>query len=211
MLRYGKAANQKQERADIPRFVSGDTPTRCSRSIPVTATEMGIHIHDGRLTDYSPSSVRQMIRTLKQYEEPPCGGAEAVSHGRRIRLPVKLMKSNVDVALLDLERIAWYKKSPQLYVDDGAQRRLLSDAVTARSDGRETAVDSGAHESDPGAVDDGPAKYPQTADDVGAVVSTDTRCGAGVLSSLGEDLTSEFPNRATEITRVVTCRARRHE
>ena len=84
---------------------------------PVHATEMGIHEHDSLLADYSSRSVNDMIRKLEKYEKALYAFRD-VDFDRHQRLNYKLIKSNVDVALLDLKQIAWYKKSPQLYVDE---------------------------------------------------------------------------------------------
>ncbi len=84
---------------------------------PVHSTEMGIHAYDHRFTDYSAKSVKTMIKALTKYEKKlyKYKGAK-LSINERINY--KLLKSNADVALLDLKQIQWHKKSPQLYVDE---------------------------------------------------------------------------------------------
>ncbi|MEW6050346.1 MAG: DUF885 domain-containing protein [Candidatus Zixiibacteriota bacterium] len=84
---------------------------------PVTATEMGIHTHDKNLADYSQASVKTMINRLKQYEMR-LRKFEKLNLSAPDKVNYKLIKSNVDVALLNLGQIEWHKKSPQLYVDD---------------------------------------------------------------------------------------------
>jgi uncharacterized protein (DUF885 family) len=84
---------------------------------PVKSTEMGIHSYDHRLTDYSSSSVNNMIKKLNDYEKKLYNyrNAEMPLHQE---INYKLIKSNVDIALLDLKQIAWHKKSPQLYAQE---------------------------------------------------------------------------------------------
>jgi uncharacterized protein (DUF885 family) len=84
---------------------------------PVTATEMGIHTYDKRLADFSAASVKNMIGRLKQYEKR-LKRFESATLSRNERIDYELIKSNVDVALVNLAQIEWHKKSPQLYVDD---------------------------------------------------------------------------------------------
>ncbi len=84
---------------------------------PVRSTEVGIHSYDHRLADYSSSSVKTMIKTLKEYEKQ-LYKIKATDLSDHERINYRLIKSNVDIALLNLERIAWHKRSPQLYVDE---------------------------------------------------------------------------------------------
>ncbi len=84
---------------------------------PVHATEMGIHAYDHRLTDYSSKSVSSMIKSLNNFQKKLYRYRSAkLSQDEAINY--KLLKSNLDIALLDLKQIKWHKKSPQLYVDD---------------------------------------------------------------------------------------------
>ncbi|MFQ6008363.1 MAG: DUF885 domain-containing protein [Candidatus Zixiibacteriota bacterium] len=84
---------------------------------PVRSTEMGIHAYDHRLADYSSDSVKKMIEKLKKYEKQlyKYKSADLSDHDQ---INYLLIKSNVDITLLDLQRIKWHKKSPQLYVDE---------------------------------------------------------------------------------------------
>lgn len=84
---------------------------------PVRSTEMGIHAYDHRLADYSSSSVKNMIKKLKRHEKQ-LYRYKSAGLSDHDRINYLLIKSNVDIALLDLERIKWHKKSPQLYVDE---------------------------------------------------------------------------------------------
>lgn len=91
---------------------------------PVRATEMGIHAHDFHLGDYSSKSVKSMIKKLNGFEKSlykyKKGNLEDYQ-----RLNYKLVKSYVDIALLDLKRIRWHRTSPQLYVDEAIQGLYL--------------------------------------------------------------------------------------
>ncbi|TET94302.1 MAG: DUF885 family protein, partial [Candidatus Zixiibacteriota bacterium] len=84
---------------------------------PVRSTEMGIHAYDHRLADYSSSSVKKMTKKLKSHEKQLYRYKSAKLSDHQ-RINYQLVKSNVDIALLDLEGIKWHKRSPQLYVDE---------------------------------------------------------------------------------------------
>ncbi len=83
---------------------------------PVHATEMGIHTFDSKLADYSTASIKSFTSRLKQFETRlhKVKVAELRPHEQ---INHKLLKGNVDIALLDLNQIEWYRRSPQLYVD----------------------------------------------------------------------------------------------
>lgn len=91
---------------------------------PVRATEMGIHAYDFHLADYSKKSVKSMIKKLKGYEKALYKYKKSNLEDYQ-RLNYKLVKSYVDVAILDLERIRWHRTSPQLYVDEAVQGLYL--------------------------------------------------------------------------------------
>ena len=74
---------------------------------PVTATERGIHAFDHRLTDYSPKSVKKMIKKLDGYEKK-LYKYRKTEFPIDVRIDYKLIKSNVDIALLDLKQIKWH-------------------------------------------------------------------------------------------------------
>lgn len=84
---------------------------------PVLATNKGIHKYDYRFTDYSPASVGAEVAKLKKFQsrllqyKPDLMAVEA-------RIKWKLLKSNVDIALHNLEMIKWYQRSPYIYIDD---------------------------------------------------------------------------------------------
>jgi len=63
---------------------------------------MGIHAYDHRLTDYSSKAVKNMTKTLTDYEKKlyKYKSAKLSAHDR---INYKLIKSNVDIALLAQE------------------------------------------------------------------------------------------------------------
>lgn len=84
---------------------------------PVTATSQGIHTHDKQLADYSSGSVSKMIgklNGLKSRIQKELTTAKGVEGSVRCRL----MLSNVESTLLDLETLRWYRISPSLYLDE---------------------------------------------------------------------------------------------
>jgi len=84
---------------------------------PVRSTEMGIHAYDFHLADYSDNSVKGMIKKLKGLEKRLYEYKSADLEDYQ-RVNYQLVKSYVDIALLDLERIQWRRTSPQLYVHE---------------------------------------------------------------------------------------------
>ena len=84
---------------------------------PVHATEMGIHSYDNRFADYSSKSVSSMLKSLNNFQKKlyKYKNAKLTQYDR---VNYNLLKSNLDITILDLKRIQWHKKSPQLYVDE---------------------------------------------------------------------------------------------
>jgi hypothetical protein len=94
--------------------LSGEILTTLQAFYPVKATEMGIHSYDFLLTDYSNKSVKAMIKRLDRFERD----LRNLRNAHAEDLTYLLLKSNVDMALLNLKEIAWHKKSPMIYVND---------------------------------------------------------------------------------------------
>ncbi len=84
---------------------------------PVKATEMGIHSYDHRLADYSPRSVKSMVRKLNDYRKR-LNKYRNADFSPSQQVDYRLITSNVETALQDLNEIAWHRKSPQLYIDE---------------------------------------------------------------------------------------------
>jgi len=96
---------------------------------PVTATARGIHDYDYRFTDYSSRSVKNEISKLKKFETRLYKYQKS-NLSAESRVNLKLLKSNVDVALVNLNKIKIHKKNPFIYVDNavtGIYLLLISD------------------------------------------------------------------------------------
>ncbi len=104
---------------DNPAFakLGGEILESIQSFYPVTATAMGIHAYDHRFTDYSSGSVDQMIKKLNEFEKQ-LYKYKSAGVSLHDQVNYKLLKSNVDIALMDLKRVQWHKKSPQLYADE---------------------------------------------------------------------------------------------
>jgi len=84
---------------------------------PVKASEKGIHKYDYLLTDYSRRSVKKEISKLKKFETRLYKYNKSNLSAEN-RLGLKLLKSNVDIALQDLSKIKWHRKNPYLYINE---------------------------------------------------------------------------------------------
>ncbi len=114
-----QAAPKQKSRSQTQVFaeLSAEILTSLQSFYPVTATEMGIHAYDQKLADYSAKSVKAMVSRLKQFESR-LGKLKNNTFDADTRVDYQLIKSNVDVALLNLDKIAWHKKSPVVYTDE---------------------------------------------------------------------------------------------
>jgi uncharacterized protein (DUF885 family) len=95
---------------------------------PVHATQMGIHTYDDRLTDYSAKGVKDIIGTLDRYSQQLYRLRNA-SFDTEHAIRHRLLQTNVNAALQDINKIKWHTYSPQLYVDqavDGVYALMLS-------------------------------------------------------------------------------------
>ncbi|MFZ5981014.1 MAG: DUF885 domain-containing protein [Candidatus Zixiibacteriota bacterium] len=170
---------------------------------PVRSTEMGIHAYDYRLADYSSKSVKAMIGSLNDYEK------KLYNYGKKELPPeqtidYKLIKSNVDITLLNLKQIAWHRKSPQLYVDEAVNgiyflmlsrhaplsERLLSiiGRMKAVPDLFKTATAN---------IKNPPPIYIE-----GALESLES--GIDFYKEVASELMNKFPERADEILKIST-------
>ena len=110
------------------RKLSNDILETIESFWPVQATAAGIHSYDNRLADYSTNSAKNMRKKLTEYSKQ-LYKYRSVELSVADRIDFRLIKSNVDIALLDLKQIKWHTRSPQLYVDeaqDGLYTLLLS-------------------------------------------------------------------------------------
>ncbi|UCD94473.1 MAG: DUF885 domain-containing protein [Candidatus Zixiibacteriota bacterium] len=84
---------------------------------PVTCTKKGIHDYDYRFTDYSKKSINSEISRLKKFEQRLYKyNKSRLSENSRINL--QLLKSDVDIALANLNKVRVHRINPYLYVSD---------------------------------------------------------------------------------------------
>ena len=170
---------------------------------PVRSTEAGIHAYDNRLTDYSDKSVKNMIKKLNSLQKK-------IYHYRNAnlntddRLDYHLLKSDLDMALLDLKQIEWQKRSPLLYVDEAVEglhslmvsphasldQKLfpIMERVKAVPDLMKTARRN---------ITKPPALYIQAATEA-------LESGTAFYREVGAELMKQYPDRADEILRQFT-------
>ncbi len=170
---------------------------------PVHSTEMGIHTYDNRLGDYSRKSVGDMIHKLTGYEKKLYKYKDATLSDHD-RIDYELIKSNVDITLQELKQIEWYRKSPQLYVDEavnGIYFLMLSNS-SPLSSRVEMIIDrmqqvpqlfKTAHEN----IKSPPQVYIDAAKE-------SLTSGMQFYKELSGELMNKFPERADELLKVST-------
>ncbi len=170
---------------------------------PVNSTSMGIHAYDHRFTDYSSKSVKQMIKKLTEYEKT-LYKYKSVNLSEHDRINYQLLKSNVDVALVDLKRIKWHQKSPQLYVDEAingvyflilSNHAPLSERLVSIMN-RMKAVPALFAEARKN------LKKPPRVYTESAIVTLED--GIRFYKDIAAELSNKFPERADELSRVST-------
>lgn len=170
---------------------------------PVRSTAMGIHTHDYKLADYSSGSVKSMRKKLIDFQQEIYRFRDAnLSTDNRIRY--SLLKANLDMALLDLDKIEWHKRSPQLYVDEAvnglyylmnSQHAPLAERLISIM-GRMKAVPE-FFETARKNVKKAPEMYIQA-----ALESLDS--GSDFYKQVAGSLMREFPDRADDILKTST-------
>lgn len=170
---------------------------------PVNATYIGIHAYDGELADYSTKSVREMINKLTEFEKK-LYRFKSRDLTKYEKVNYKLIKSNVDLALLDLKQIKWHEKSPQLYVDEAvnglyllllSQHAPMQDKLNNIINRMKSVVQlmNAARKN----LKDPPPIYIELADE-------SLESGMGFYRDVAGELMRQFPNRADEILKVST-------
>jgi uncharacterized protein (DUF885 family) len=109
--------SQAATKADNLEKLSSEILQTLQEFYPVQATQKGIHAYDQRLTDYSSKSVKAMVSRLESLSRR-LGKLDTTAFDIRQSIDYRLLKSNIRATLLDLDRIKWYRRSPQLYVDE---------------------------------------------------------------------------------------------
>ncbi len=84
---------------------------------PVASTGRGIHQYDYLLTDYSPKSISTEIAKLKRFQSRLLK-IKPESLSSESRIDWKLLKSNLDITMQNLDRIKWHQRCPYMYADD---------------------------------------------------------------------------------------------
>ena len=99
----------------FPHFV-GDYLTYLYEVLPSQASLDGVHLHDDLLEDLSRSSVEAHLRTLsgfgrrlQQIDPALLPPGEQVEH--------RIVASNIDARMHDLETVRTWERNPQLYAD----------------------------------------------------------------------------------------------
>ena len=196
------ASATARDQASFERL-AGDILNTFQEFYPVQATAKGIHTYDDRLTDYSSGAVRKMRDKLTDY-------TKELYKYRNYKFSVdagidyKLIRSNVEMALMDLREVKRHTKAPQVYVDDaidGVYLLLLSQH--APMEGKLDAI-LGRIRSVPElfkTARQNLQKPPPLWIDLAI-----ERLDAGVLfyQQVGGELMRQFPDRADEILRLVT-------
>lgn len=195
-------ATQAQDYKSFER-ISKDIHETLNSFYPVNATYLGIHEYDGKLADYSTKSVNTMIRKLTDFEKK-LYRIKSANLSNHDRINYKLLKSNVDIALLNLKQIKWHKKSPQLYVDeavDGLYFLLLSKHASLKDKlndiiSRMQNVSQLMNSARKNLISPPPI-YIELADE-------SLESGIGFYRDVAAELMQQFPERADEILRVST-------
>lgn len=81
---------------------------------PTTATELGIHTHDGALDDWSQPAIAREIKRLKAWKKK-LAALYPGDFSPRVRADAALLAASIDSALLDLEEIQPWRRRPDLY------------------------------------------------------------------------------------------------
>lgn len=100
--------------------LSEDVLKDLQKFYPVGASGKGIHDYDYLLPDFSPAAVKGEIADLKKFEQRLAKFRDK-SLSARQRTDLKLLKSEVDIALHDLHKLKWHEINPYLYVQTALQ------------------------------------------------------------------------------------------
>jgi uncharacterized protein (DUF885 family) len=194
-----KSKKKAQTLADVcEEFMSA-----CQEFYPVSATEMGIHTYDKHLANYSQSSVRQMISRLKQFEVR-FKKFEKTELTPPEKIDLKLIKSNVDVALLNLSQIEWYKKSPVLYVDEAVNGVYFLMLSHHASDAEKLPLVLGRMRDVPGLFTTAQANIKNPPKVYIDAAKESLESGLEFYRQVAAEYMKQFPARADEILQVST-------
>ncbi len=111
--------------------ISAEILTSLQSANPVASTMQGVNSYDNRLADYSSNGIKAQIKALKNFEKALHGVRNNKMTADQ-RVDFRLTKSNLDIALQNLNKIKWYRKMPQIYIDEavnGIHSLMVSDHV----------------------------------------------------------------------------------
>lgn len=165
---------------------------------PVLATEKGVHDYDHLLTDYSSGSVRKEKLKLKDFEKELRRLSTRVS-AQEDRINLRLLKSNLDLALFEVEKRKPFVNNPYRYAEDivnGIYLILVSEHApietrAAAIIGRLNAIPAFLRRARKNIKEPAP---------LFVTLASETIAKAGtMIESVGTGLPAEIPNRALEI------------
>lgn len=81
---------------------------------PSTATQMGIHIYDDKLEDYSKAGINHEITTLKQFEKE-VSAINTSQLDEQIQADRELILNDIRSQLLSLQKIRFWETNPDIY------------------------------------------------------------------------------------------------
>jgi uncharacterized protein (DUF885 family) len=203
LLTLSAEAAQSKKKAASLDDLGADILSALQAFNPVHATEMGIHAYDAKFTDYSPNSVKDMVKRLQQFDAR-LDKFEKQTLSDHDRVDLRLLRSDVRVLLADLSKIEWYRKSPQLYVDEalnGIYFLVLSEY--APMDKKLPAI--------LGRMRQVPALFTTARGNIKKPPAILVQLAKSSLDDamefyrqIANDLAKQFPNRANEIIRTAT-------
>ena len=170
---------------------------------PVQATSQGIHSYDHRLVDFSSGAVKRMKGDLADYTKQ-LYKYRNYKFALDDRVNYQLIRSNVEIALLDLREIKWYRKSPQIYIDEAvngmyflilSQHSPLSEklpSIIARM------------KEVPALFKTATKNLKQPPEEYLDLASESIESAQRFYQEVGGELMGQFPDRADEILRVIT-------
>ena len=170
---------------------------------PVKATGMGIHEHDFQLADYSSGSVKSMVKKLSNFQKE-------IYRFRGADLPIEqrikyqLLKSELDMAQLDLDKIKWHTRSPQLYVDEAVNGLYYLILATNAPMSERVISILGRMKEVPDLFSTARKNIKQAPEVYIQAATESLEAGSNFYQQVAGTLMREFPDRADEILRIST-------
>ena len=132
----GKAILRESSESEKFHILSEEILEDLFRFYPVTATEKGIHRYGHLLATYTPFSIQEEARRLKDFQERL---REINPEGLGIddRIDYELLTSNVEMNLFTLDRLKEWERNPLLYIEEsirGVFALLSKDLLSPSND-----------------------------------------------------------------------------